>query len=51
MKIEFGIACSRKHFTGHFDTKNYVSSTMFDRVTAKSVIQNMHYEKLNLNIE
>ena len=47
-QIEFCIASPRGHSAGHFDTKNYVSSTIFDRIIANSVIQNMQYKKLNL---
>ena len=43
IKIEFCIACSRGHSTGHFDLK--VSRTIFDRLLRT---QNMHYKKISL---
>ena len=48
IKIEVCIAYSRGHSALSFWYKNHVSSTIFDRVIANSVIQNIHYEKLNL---
>ena len=47
-QIEFCIACSSGYSAGHFGTKIMYSRTIFDGVIANSVIQNMHYEKINL---
>ena len=49
IKTEFCIASSRGHSTGYFDAKIKMSRTIFDRVIANFVIQNMHYEKLSLS--
>ena len=51
IKIELCSVCSRGHSAGHFGTKikQGLSSKRFDGVILNSVIQNMHYEKLNLS--
>ena len=47
IKIEFCIACSRRHSAGYFAAKIYcLACTIFDEVNANSVVQNMHNEKL-----
>ena len=48
IKIEFCIACSRGHSTDHFGTTIMYLAQLLITVITNSVIQNMHYEKLNL---
>ena len=48
MGIEFCIECSRGHSAGHFGIKIRYLAQFLHEVNANPVIQNMHYNKVNI---